>query len=143
MGEHTGLYRKEDEHDSCGIGFVADIKGRVSHAILKRGLEVLERMEHRGAESADNKTGDGSGVLLQIPHDFYTRFIPNLPPAGTYGTGLVFLPGPAEASSAMVKYMEELAAGLGLEVLGWRDVPTNSGVIGSMAKSVEPVIRQI
>jgi len=71
-----GLYRKEYEHDSCGIGFVADIKGRVSHDILKRGLEVLERMEHRGAESADNKTGDGSGVLLQIPHDYYKKLFP-------------------------------------------------------------------
>ncbi|GHV75682.1 glutamate synthase [Spirochaetia bacterium] len=140
MGEH-GLYRAEDEHDSCGIGFVADIKGRISHSILKRGLEVLERMEHRGAESADNKTGDGSGVLLQIPHDFYKQFIPNLPAAGTYGTGLVFLP---EANRGIiVKYMEETAAGLGLPILGWRDVPTNSAAIGAIARAAEPFVRQI
>ncbi|MDR0670154.1 MAG: hypothetical protein LBF95_08735, partial [Treponema sp.] len=92
MGEHEegadqcqGLYRPEDEHDSCGIGFVADIKGRPSHDILKRGLEVLERMEHRGAESADNKTGDGSGVLIQIPHGYYKTLIPGLPEPGGYG----------------------------------------------------------
>ncbi|MFP3042619.1 glutamate synthase large subunit [Treponema primitia] len=157
MGEHEegadqcpkGLYRKEDEHDACGIGFVADIKGRVSHDILKRGLEVLERMEHRGAESADNKTGDGSGVLLQIPHDFYKGFIPNLPPAGSYGTGMVFLPGPANDkkaetnSSTIVKHIEETALGLGLKVLGWRDVPTNSEAVGAIARAAEPVIRQI
>jgi glutamate synthase (NADPH/NADH) large chain len=106
-------------------------------------------MEHRGAESADNKTGDGSGVLLQIPHDFYKRFIPGLPPAGTYGTGLVFLPGPASDKKAganrsiILKYIEETAADLGLSVLGWRDVPTNSGVIGAIARAAEPVIRQI
>ncbi|MDR1637473.1 MAG: hypothetical protein LBR93_09050, partial [Treponema sp.] len=87
-----GLYRKEDEHDSCGIGFVAHIKGRKSYDILKRGLEVLERMEHRGAESADNNTGDGSGVLLQLPHAYYRKLVPGLPEPGAYGAGLAFFP---------------------------------------------------
>ncbi|GHV74657.1 glutamate synthase [Spirochaetia bacterium] len=106
-------------------------------------------MEHRGAESADNKTGDGSGVLLQIPHDFYKRFIPTLPPVGTYGTGLVFLPGPVDDKKAeanrniIVKYIEETCAELGLQVLGWRDVPTNSGAIGAIAQAAEPFVRQI
>jgi glutamate synthase (NADPH/NADH) large chain len=144
-----GLYREEDEHDSCGIGFVADIKGRPSHNIVKRGLEVLERMEHRGAESADNKTGDGSGVLMQIPHDFYAGLIPNLPPAGSYGTGLVFLSGPGsdrnaeEHNRAIVNHIEAVAAATGLVVLGWRDVPTNSGAIGPIARAAEPLLRQI
>ncbi|MDR2028746.1 MAG: glutamate synthase subunit alpha, partial [Treponema sp.] len=151
LEKHTfgGLYRKEDEHDSCGIGFVADIRGRKSHGILKRGLEVLERMEHRGAESADNKTGDGSGVLIQIPHDYYKKIVSTLPPPGAYGTGLVFLPGPGEdrkseeLRSLTVKIIEETAAVSGLSVLAWRDVPTNSGALGAIAKAAEPLVRQI
>jgi glutamate synthase (NADPH/NADH) large chain len=141
------MYRKEDEHDSCGIGFVADIQGRRSHDILKRGLEVLERMEHRGAESADNKTGDGSGVLLQIPHDFYKSLIPSLPAAGSYGTGLIFFPGAgakaAEHTKAIVKLIEETAAAAELAVLALRDVPTNRGSIGLIAQATEPAVKQI
>jgi glutamate synthase (NADPH/NADH) large chain len=149
QGPQKGLYREEDEHDSCGIGFVADIKGRPSHAILSRGLEVLERMEHRGAESADNKTGDGSGVLLQIPHDFYKQFITDLPSPGAYGTGLVFFSGPVkdkkaeEYRSIIGTFIEETAEWAGLSILGWRDVPTDSGEIGVIAKAAEPIIRQI
>jgi glutamate synthase (NADPH/NADH) large chain len=151
LGIHTlgGLYRKEDEHDSCGIGFVADIKGRKSHAILKRGLEVLKRMEHRGAESADNKTGDGSGVLIQIPHDYYKKMVPSLPAPGSYGTGLVFLPGSGEAGQmeelrrGAVKIIEKTAEASGLSILAWRDVPTNSGVIGDIARAAEPTVRQV
>ena len=143
-----GLYRREDEHDSCGIGFVADIKGRPSHDILKRGLEVLERMEHRGAESADNKTGDGSGVLLQIPHDFYAELIPHLPPAGSYGAGLVFLSGPNDGDAeknnrAVLDHIDNTAAATGLAVLGWRDVPVQSDALGIIARAAEPAIRQI
>ncbi|MDR3160281.1 MAG: glutamate synthase large subunit, partial [Spirochaetaceae bacterium] len=161
MGEHeeaadqcpqianaTGLYSKALEHDSCGIGFVADIKGRRSHDILKRGLEVLERMEHRGAESADNKTGDGSGVLMQIPHEYYEKLIPGLPGAGTYGTGLVFYPGSGEnikpeAHERITSLIEKTAASTGLSVLGMRDVPVSSGALGTIARSAEPVIRQL
>ncbi|MDR2101312.1 MAG: glutamate synthase subunit alpha, partial [Treponema sp.] len=148
-GARGGLYQKEDEHDSCGIGFVADIKGRKSHAILSRGLEVLERMEHRGAESADNKTGDGSGVLMQIPHGYYKTLIPGLPGEGTYGTGLAFFPGPggdkktAGIHRIITRTVEELAGALGLGVHAWRDVPVNSGVIGSIARAAEPVIKQL
>ncbi|MDR2629380.1 MAG: glutamate synthase large subunit, partial [Spirochaetaceae bacterium] len=144
-----GLYRPEDEHDACGIGFVADIKGRPSHDIVKRGLEVLERMEHRGAESADNKTGDGSGVLIQIPHGYYKTIIPGLPEPGNYGTGLVFLPGrgtdrkAGELRSFCKQLIEELAGKSGLRLLAWREVPTESGVAGSMARSVEPLVEQV
>jgi glutamate synthase (NADPH/NADH) large chain len=146
-GPQNGLYRKEYEHDSCGIGFVANIKGRPSHDILKRGLEVLERMEHRGAESADNKTGDGSGVLLQIPHDFYKKLVPGLPESGKYGTGLVFFPGGKNRAEGVVEIItgaiHETAASLGLSVLALRDVPTDSGVIGAMAAAAEPVVKQL
>ncbi|GHV05184.1 glutamate synthase [Spirochaetia bacterium] len=136
-----GLYRKEYEHDSCGIGFVADIKGRVSHDILKRGLDVLERMEHRGAESADNKTGDGSGVLLQIPHEFYKKLLPGLPEPGSYGTGLAFFP--KENQQIVTAAIEDTAKALGLSVLALRDVPVENHAIGSIAKSAEPVVKQL
>jgi glutamate synthase (NADPH/NADH) large chain len=140
-----GLYRKEDEHDSCGIGFVADIKGRPSHAVLKRGLEVLERMEHRGAESADNKTGDGSGVLLQIPHDFYKKEIPGLPGRGGYGTGLVFLPDPpaSEVHNQALALIEDIARASALRVFAWREIPTDGSVLGSIARSAAPVVKQL
>ncbi|MDR1029279.1 MAG: glutamate synthase large subunit [Treponema sp.] len=144
-----GLYRQEDEHDSCGIGFVADIKGRASHSIVQRGLAVLERMEHRGAESADNKTGDGSGILVQIPHDYYKKVIPGLPPAGTYGTGLAFLPGPethaaaTEHRSRILDLIAELADHTGFKTPLWRDVPRTGDAAGAIARSVEPVVKQL
>jgi glutamate synthase (NADPH/NADH) large chain len=144
MGQ--GLYREEFEHDSCGIGFVADIKGRKSHDILKRGLEVLERMEHRGAESADNKTGDGSGVLLQIPHDYYKGLIPNLPEAGSYGTGLVFYPPAKDASGphkTITEIIEKTAAANGFTVLALRDLSVDNREIGIIARSAEPVVKQL
>ncbi|MDR2536692.1 MAG: glutamate synthase large subunit [Treponema sp.] len=137
-----GLYRVADEHDSCGIGFVADIKGRASHDILRRGLEVLERMEHRGAESADNKTGDGSGVLLQIPHDFYKKLCTQISEPGTYGTGLLFFPKAEEQQALITDKIAALAKDSGFTPL-WRDVPTNRDALGSIAASVEPLIRQL
>ncbi|MDR2742772.1 MAG: glutamate synthase large subunit [Treponema sp.] len=142
----NGLYRKEYEHDSCGIGFVADIKGRPSHDILKRGLEVLERMEHRGAESADNKTGDGSGVLLKIPHGYYKTLVPGLPESGQYGTGLGFFPGgkrSGELADVITQAVHETADSLGLGVAALRDVPTDNRVIGRMAAASEPVVKQL
>jgi glutamate synthase (NADPH/NADH) large chain len=142
----NGLYRKEYEHDSCGIGFVADIKGRSSHDILKRGLEVLERMEHRGAESADNKTGDGSGVLLRIPHGYYKTLVPGLPECGRYGTGLVFFPGgkrAGELDDVIIRAIHETAASLGLEAAALRDVPTDNRVAGLMAAASEPAVKQL
>ena len=153
MGEREGagrrgLYRPEDEHDSCGIGFVADIKGRRSHAILRKGLEVLERMEHRGAESADNKTGDGSGALLHIPHDFYKKHIPGLPEAGSYGTGLVFFPGERDSDAAgkskkIIAAVDKCAAATGLSRLALRDVPVRSGAVGLIARAAEPAVKQL
>ncbi|MDR0645217.1 MAG: glutamate synthase large subunit, partial [Treponema sp.] len=150
MGQNTvfpidrfGLYREEDEHDSCGIGFVADIKGRKSHDIVRRGLETLERMEHRGAESADNKTGDGSGILLQIPHEFYkkqARNLCNLPDPGAYGTGLAFIQGDVKK---IISLIEETISETGLFLLAWRDVPVNNGALGDIAASAEPVVKQI
>ncbi|MDR2177070.1 MAG: glutamate synthase large subunit [Treponema sp.] len=138
-----GLYREEDERDSCGIGFVADIKGRKSYDIIKRGLEVLERMEHRGAESADNKTGDGCGALIQIPHEFFKKHITGLPEQGRYGAGLVFFPRDAALQNLVRETIGRIASSLNLEVLALRDVPTDNSVIGVMARSAEPVVRQL
>ncbi|MDR2313167.1 MAG: glutamate synthase large subunit [Spirochaetaceae bacterium] len=138
-----GLYAGQNEHDSCGIGFVADIQGRPSHDILRRGLEVLERMEHRGAESADNKTGDGSGVLLQIPHGYYKTLIPGLPDRGKYGTGLMFLPAAPKERLAVDGALEKTAAALGLEILARRPLELDSAALGPMAAGVEPYIEQL
>jgi glutamate synthase (NADPH/NADH) large chain len=138
--DQCGLYQKEYERDSCGIGFVADVKGRKSHTILQRGLEVLERMAHRGAESADNKTGDGAGVLLQIPHEFYKRQVKNLPDPGNYGTGLTFIQGDA---AHIISTIEETIIETGLSLLAWRDVPINRSILGDIAASAEPTIKQI
>ncbi len=138
-----GMYNPAYEHDSCGIGFVADIKGKKSFDIVKRGLEVLERMTHRGAEGADNKTGDGSGILLQIPHDFYKEEIPALPEAGEYGTGFMFLPPQEKSQEECINLFEKLAEGEGLKVLAWRNVPVDNSDIGDIAKRSEPCIKQV
>jgi glutamate synthase (NADPH/NADH) large chain len=87
-----GLYRQENEHENCGIGFVVHLKGKKSHSIIRQGLDILMNMTHRGAEGADSKTGDGAGVLIQVPRDFYLIQGFALPPAGQFGTGLIFLP---------------------------------------------------
>ena len=112
-----GLYDSAYEHDSCGIGFVASIKGEGSHEIIARGLEVLERMAHRGAESADNKTGDGAGILMQIPHALFKAEVPSLPEAGKYGTGIVFLPQIAAEAEFCVNAFEKVIADEGLTLL--------------------------
>ncbi len=141
--EKDGLYDPRYEHDSCGIGFVANIKGRKSYDIIKRGLEVLERMTHRGAEGADNKTGDGAGIMMQIPHSFYKEEFPGLPEAGHYGTGLVFLPRNAELAEQCVSVIEKTAEEEGLVVIGWREIQVDSSVVGDIARRAEPVIRQV
>jgi glutamate synthase (NADPH/NADH) large chain len=141
--DKQGLYDSAFEHDACGIGFVAHIKGRRSHDIVIQGLEVLERMTHRGAESADNRTGDGAGVLLQIPHEFYRSQVAGLPEAGAYGMGLVFLPRHPDEARFCVHVLHEVVDGEGLAVIGWRDVPVNSAVLGEIARRAEPVIKQV
>ncbi|MBN1428375.1 MAG: glutamate synthase large subunit, partial [Anaerolineae bacterium] len=138
-----GLYDSIHEHDSCGIGFVADIKGRKSHDIIARGLEVLERMVHRGAEGADNRTGDGAGILTQIPHHFYQCDIPDLPEPGQYGTGLVFLPRNETGLLSCIEAFEQILMAEGLDVIGWRHIEVDSSVIGAIAQASEPVIRQV
>ncbi len=141
--ENNGLYRNSFEHDSCGIGFVVHLKGKKSHEIIRRGLETLVNMKHRGAEGSDSKTGDGAGVMIQIPRDFYLIQGYSIPPEGQFGTGLVFLPGdPAEAKKCE-EILVQLVHDEGLNLIGFRDVPRDSSTLGEIARKSEPVIRQI
>ncbi|MDR3057411.1 MAG: glutamate synthase large subunit [Prevotella sp.] len=138
-----GLYDPNYEHDACGVGMVLHMKGAKSHAIVENGLRVLENMTHRGAENADNKTGDGAGIMLQIPHEFILLQGIPVPEKGHYGTGLVFLPkGEAEMESCMITLTQYIDKE-GLKLLAVRDVPVDSEILGEMAKMNEPQIKQI
>ncbi|NEW82611.1 MAG: glutamate synthase large subunit [Mariniphaga sp.] len=138
-----GLYDPSNEHDACGIGFVAHIKGQKSHDLIQRGLTVLLNMDHRGATSSDNKTGDGAGILLQLPHNFYVSLKIAVPESGKYGTGLVFLPVNEEEAAYCIEVLNRYVEAEGLQLISWRDVPVDSSVLGEIAKRSEPRIRQI
>lgn len=138
-----GLYRQEFEHGSCGIGFVAHIRGRKSHAIISQGLDILRNMTHRGAEGADSKTGDGAGVMIQVPRDFYLIQGYSLPPEGQFGTGLVFLPkNPADAERCE-EILLRIISEENVSFIDFREVPRNNSTIGVIARSSEPLIRQV
>jgi len=142
-----GLYDPRFEHDACGIGFVANIKGVRSNAIVRHALTVLYNLTHRGARGAEVNTGDGSGILLQMPHAFLRQACAEagiqLPASGEYGVGMVFLPpDPAERHSCE-KHFEEIIAEEGQRLLGWRTVPTNNTSLGRTALSCEPCVRQV
>lgn len=141
--EKQGLYDPLNEHDSCGIGFVAHIKGVKSNEIIRRGLEVLKNMDHRGATNSDNTSGDGAGILIQVPHDFIIKQGIAVPSPGKYGTGLVFLPVNAKEARLCEAVLEKHFKDEGLELIGYRDVPVDSAVVGEIARGSEPVIRQV
>lgn len=138
-----GLYQPENEHDACGVGFVVRITGEKSHDIVERGLQVLENMVHRGAEGADHKTGDGAGILIQIPHEFILLQGIPVPEKGHYGTGLVFFPRVKKEADLCMDILISVVKGEGLNLLAVRDVPVNSSILGEISGSNEPVIRQI
>jgi glutamate synthase (NADPH/NADH) large chain len=139
-----GLYNPLNEHDSCGIGFVAHIKGQPSHEIVRRGLDVLMNMNHRGATSADNATGDGAGILLQIPHEFITKVLKmEVGSPGSYATGLIFLPTIEKEAEICLEVLSKHIREEGLELTGFRDVPVDHSAPGAIARSTEPVIKQI
>ena len=143
----AGLYDPRDEHDACGVGFVANIKGRRSHAIVERGLQVLINLLHRGACGCEANTGDGAGILIQMPDRFLRKVTAPLgialPPAGCYGAGLVFLPRNAGERDRLRRLFETTAREEGQEVLGWRTVPTDLTQVGASAVAAAPVIEQI
>ncbi|HZL45046.1 MAG TPA: glutamate synthase large subunit [Opitutaceae bacterium] len=142
-----GLYDPWFEHDACGVGFVVDIKGRRSHQILQQAIQVLKNLDHRGASGSEANTGDGAGVLLQVPHAFLveacrkSRIV--LPGPAEYGCGLVFLPRNPTHRRRLEERFEQIVQSEGQTFLGWRTVPTNSSSLGDTARSCEPFIRQI
>ena len=142
-----GLYNPQFEHDSCGVGFVCDIKGRKSCDIVKKGIEVLKCLSHRGAVGADPQTGDGAGILIQIPHNFLlkecSRIGISLPDEGEYGTGLVFLPIDSKEKDFCRGVLEKVIEQEGQKLLGWRIVPLDDSIIGKTARNSKPVIQQI
>jgi glutamate synthase domain-containing protein 2/glutamate synthase domain-containing protein 1/glutamate synthase domain-containing protein 3 len=142
-----GLYDPRLEHDACGIGFVANIKGQKSRDIIVKGIQVLINLTHRGACGCDPETGDGAGVLIQIPHGFFARECAKLgftlPPAGEYGVGMTMLPVEPHARLQTEGILERIAREEGLTVLGWRDTPIDGSAIGRVARNSQPYIEQV
>ena len=141
--QQQGLYRQEFEHENCGIGFVAHLKGKKSHSIIRQGLDILTNMKHRGAEGADSKTGDGAGVLIQVPRDFYLIQGYSLPPEGQFGTGLIFFPQDSSDAAKCQEILLNIIKEEGVNLIGFRDVPRNNSVIGEISRAAEPDIIQI
>lgn len=142
MKKGNGLYNASYEHDACGVGMVVNIHGNKSHDLVDNALRVLENMEHRGAETRD-KTGDGAGILLQIPHEFILLQGIPVPEKGKYGTGLVFLPKDAKRQSEILSIMIEEIERVGLSLMHLRNVPVNADVPGVGAREVQPDIKQV
>ena len=142
-----GLYDPEFEHDSCGVGFVVNLNGVKSHLIINQGLEVLSNLAHRGACGCDPETGDGAGILVQIPDEFFRKQCGDvgfkLPSSGEYGVGMVFLPQDAKNRKSLENLLEKVVIKEGLSFLGWRTVPVNNKAIGRLAQESEPIIRQL
>ncbi len=147
LPQPQGLYDPAQERDSCGIGFVANIKGQKSHDIIVKGIQVLINLTHRGACGCDPETGDGAGVLIQIPHKFFARECAKrgftLPAAGEYGVGMTFLPVERHDRLQCEGILERIVTEEGLTVLGWRDTPINGAAIGREARNSQPYIQQI
>jgi glutamate synthase (NADPH/NADH) large chain len=143
-----GLYDPQFEHDSCGVGFVAHIKGKTSHDIVRNALTMLEHMDHRGACGCEQNTGDGAGILTGLPHDFLVKVAQRdaqitLPAKGTYGAGIVFLPTDTTQRKLCEETVVRIVAEQGLVFLGWRDVPTDNATLGSIARRIEPKMRML
>ena len=143
---YQGLYDPRYEHDSCGVGFVCNINGKRSNDIVLQGLEILNRLAHRGATGADPKTGDGAGILIQIPHEFFIKVCKgsiDLPQKGSYGAGLIFLPKDPKENKFCKETIEKVISEEGQRLLGWREVPVDDRDIGTTAKETEPSIEQV
>jgi glutamate synthase (NADPH/NADH) large chain len=147
LPEPQGLYDPAREHDACGVGFIAHIKAQKSHAIIEQGLQILKNLTHRGATGADPLAGDGAGILIQIPDQFFREELARqgiaLPPLGEYGVGMVFLPQEPASRLACEYEIERAIKDEGQLLLGWRDVPRDSSGLGESVKKIEPVIRQV
>ena len=146
--ENTGgLYDPSFEHDACGIGFVANIKGYKSHRHISDALTILENMEHRGACGCESNTGDGAGIMIQMPHEFFfdecVKMGVHLPAFGKYGVGVIFFPKEIKLREQCREIFNSAAEKLGLEILTYRSVPVNTHDIGPTALSVEPLMEQV
>ncbi len=142
-----GLYHPDHEHESCGVGFVVNIKGERTHTLVRQALEVLGNLQHRSAVGRDPNTGDGAGITLQIPHEFFQEECANdrirLPQAGQYAVAMIFLPRERAERHRCERLTEQIIAEHGFQFLGWRNVPTNNSLLGEDARYLEPVIRQL
>ncbi len=139
-----GLYNPENEHDNCGAGFICSLQGKKTNDIIHKALDILDKLEHRGAVSADGKTGDGAGILIEIPHDFLvTQCDFKLPALHEYAVGMVFLPRKENQRTYCIGVFESEIKKQGLDILGWRKVPVNREVVGSIAAQTEPSIMQV
>ncbi len=145
--QNQGLYRREDEHDSCGVGAVVNSDGRADHQIIEYGKEILLNLHHRGAAGADETTGDGAGILFQIPHEFFSsqckKLHIELPKPSKYGIGMLFEPRDKTIRRECEQILESALSHYAVSVIGWRDVPTSSDCLGEIALKAEPVIRQV
>ncbi|MDP7302744.1 MAG: glutamate synthase subunit alpha, partial [Pirellulaceae bacterium] len=141
-----GLYDPAFEHDACGVGLVANVKGRKSHSVIQQGIEVLVNLGHRGAAGADPETGDGAGILIQMPHDFLVEEFAKdgvlVPEPGAYGLGMVFMPTDDEQRAECERIVERVVRAEGQTLLGWRDVPVSPDEIGTLSARVMPSIHQ-
>ena len=147
MPPAQGLYDPANEHDSCGVGFVADLKGRKSHTIIEQGLQILENLTHRGAAGADPRDGDGAGILVQIPHAFFQEVCPplkiKLPEPGAYAVGHMFMPSNQAQRIYCESVVERVLEAEGLKLLGWRTVPTDNACLSPTVIETEPTHRQV
>ncbi len=145
--KNFGLYDNSFEHDSCGVGFVVNINGKPSHQIIKEGITILKNLVHRGAIGGDLKTGDGTGMLLQIPHEFFGKVTGaldiNLPEKGQYGIGFLFLPQDKKARTKVERQIEEVTKEEGGNILGWRDIPVQPDCVGDTAREIMPYMRHL
>ena len=139
-----GLYLSEFEHDNCGAGFICSLNGERTNTIIGKALNILSCLEHRGAVSSDGRTGDGAGILIEIPHSFFAKKCDfSLPEPNEYAVGMVFLPKSVNQSNHCIKVFENEIDKQNLKVLGWRDVPIDSKVVGSIASKSQPTIKQV
>ena len=139
-----GLYLSEFEHDNCGAGFICSLNGEKTNTIISQALNILTCLEHRGAVSSDGRTGDGAGILIEIPHDFFIKECDfTLPNPNEYAVGMVFLPNKVNQSNHCIRIFEDEIKKQDLNLLGWRDVPVNSKVVGSIASKTQPQIKQV
>ncbi|HSP20898.1 MAG TPA: glutamate synthase subunit alpha, partial [Planococcus sp. (in: firmicutes)] len=142
-----GLYHPDQEHEACGIGMIANINGEKSHSIVQNAINILCNLEHRGGQSSDTSTGDGAGILTQIPHRFFHKQCEKegiaLPAEGRYGIGMIFMPQDYDLRMQTKDVVKRIIEEEGQECLGWRPVPVNDSFVGKVAAKTKPVIRQV